>query len=141
MKFPNFKLKSSDIIKIDSLIGKRAVVDGNITGKGNYKIDGTVTGDIKIKGDLVTGEKSVITGEIVAKNIIIAGKVTGDVTASGQLTIKHTGVITGDQKCGSLIIEEGSNVVGKCEINGNDQEENNTPEKNDTNFNEKETDE
>ena len=141
MKFPNFKLKSSDIIKIDSLIGKRAVVDGNITGKGNYKIDGTVTGDIKIKGDLVTGEKSVITGEIVAKNIIIAGKVTGDVTASGQLTIKHTGVITGDQKCGSLIIEEGSNVVGKCEINGNDQEENNTTEKNDTNFNEKETDE
>lgn len=120
MKFPKFK--SSDIIKIDTLIGKRAVISGDITGKGNYKIDGTVTGDISIKGDLVTGEKSVVTGDIVAKNIIIAGTVTGNVEASGQLTIKHTGTITGDQKCGSLIVEEGSNVTGKCEICGNDEE-------------------
>lgn len=120
MKFPKFK---SDIIKIDTLIGKRAIIDGDIKGKGNYKIDGTVNGDIKTKGDLVTGEKSVITGDIAAKNIIIAGKVTGDVTASGQLTIKHTGIITGDQKCGSLIVEEGSKVAGKCEISGNDDDE------------------
>lgn len=120
MKFPKFK---SDIIKIDTLIGKRAVIDGDVAGKGNFKIDGTVTGDIKIKGDLVTGEKSVITGDIIAKNIIIAGKVTGDVTASGQLTIKHTGIITGDQKCGSLIVEEGSKVTGNCEISGTDADE------------------
>lgn len=139
MKFPKFNFKSSDIIKIDTLIGKRAVIDGDIKGKGNYKIDGTVNGDIKTKGDLVTGEKSVIKGDIVAKNIIIAGKVTGDVEASGQLTIKHTGIITGDQKCGSLIIEEGSNVVGKCEISGNDEEE--TENSNESNITNKEMDE
>ena len=115
MKFPKFK---SDVIKLDTLIGKRAVINGDVTGKGNYKIDGTVTGDVKIKGDLITGEKSVITGDISAKNIIIAGNVTGDVEASGQLTIKHTGIINGDQKCGSLIVEEGSRVTGKCEISG-----------------------
>ena len=97
MKFnlPKFNFKSSDIIKIDTLIGKRSVINGDVTGKGNYKIDGTVNGDVLIKGDLVTGEKSVITGDIVAKNIIIAGTVTGNVEASGQLTIKHT-------KCSSL---------------------------------------
>ena len=128
MKFPKFNFKSSDIIKIDTLIGKRAVIDGDLTGKGNYKIDGTVTGDVKIKGDLVTGEKSVITGDITAKNIIIAGTVTGDVEASGQLTIKHTGMITGDQKCGSLIVEEGSRVTGKCEIIGNTEATKEIPE-------------
>ncbi len=120
MRLPKFK---SDIIKIDTLLGKRAVIDGNITGKGNYKIDGTVTGDITVKGDLITGEKSVVTGNIVAKNIIIAGKVTGDVEASGQLTIKHSGTISGDQKCGSLIVEEGSSVTGKCEISGTKPED------------------
>lgn len=123
MKLPKFNFKSSDIIKIDTLIGKRAIIDGDVTGKGNYKIDGTVTGDVRVKGDLVTGEKSVITGDIVAKNIIIAGTVTGDVEASGQLTIKHSGMITGDQKCGSLIVEEGSRVTGKCEITGTASEE------------------
>ena len=125
MKFnlPKFNFKSSDIIKIDTLIGKRAVINGDVTGKGNYKIDGTVNGDVLIKGDLVTGEKSVITGDIVAKNIIIAGTVTGNVEASGQLTIKHTGTIKGDQKCESLIVEEGSKVTGKCEIAGATKDE------------------
>ena len=123
MKFPKFK---SDVIKLDTLIGKRAVINGDVTGKGNYKIDGTVTGNIKIKGDLITGEKSVIKGDISAKNIIIAGTVTGDVEALGQLTIKHTGIITGDQKCGSLIVEEGSRVTGKCEISGKDAEDEKT---------------
>ena len=126
MKFPKFK---SDVIKLDTLIGKRAVINGDVTGKGNYKIDGTVTGNIKIKGDLITGEKSVIKGDICAKNIIIAGTVTGDVEALGQLTIKHTGIITGDQKCGSLIVEEGSRVTGKCEISGKDAEDEKTETK------------
>ena len=121
-KLPKFNFKSSDIIKIDTLVGKRAVITGDVNGKGNFKIDGTIDGDVKIKGDLVTGEKSVITGDIVAKNIIIAGTVVGNVEASGQLTIKHTGTITGDQKCGSLIVEEGSKVTGKCEIAGTVEE-------------------
>ena len=120
MKFP--KIKSSDIIKIDTLIGKKAVIDGDISGKGNFKIDGTVDGNITIKGDLVMGDRAVVTGNITAKNIIIAGKVAGDIEASGQLTIKRTGTISGDQKCGSLIVEEGSSVVGKCEISGKTEE-------------------
>ncbi len=121
MKFPKFK--QGDIIKIDTLIGKRAIITGDITGKGNFKVDGAVDGNITLKGDLVSGDKSVITGNITAKNIIIAGNVIGDVEASGQLTIKATGSISGDQKCGSLIVEEGSSVVGKCEISGKIEED------------------
>lgn len=121
MRLP--KIKPSDIIKIDTLIGKKAVVDGDISGKGNFKIDGTVDGSITIKGDLVLGEKSMVTGNVTAKNIIIAGNVVGDIEASGQLTVKSTGIISGQQKCGSLIVEEGSSVVGKCEISGKSEED------------------
>lgn len=121
MKFPKFK--QSTVIKIDTLIGKKAVIDGNISGKGSYKIDGTVDGNITVTGDLVMSNKAVVTGNITAKNIIIAGSVIGDIEASGQLTIKATGKISGQQKCGSLIVEEGSNVVGKCEISGNCEED------------------
>lgn len=116
MKFPKFK--QSEIIKIDTLIGKKAIIDGDISGKGNFKIDGAVDGNITVAGDLVLGEKSVVTGNISAKNIIIAGKVSGDIEASAQLTIKSTGTIAGKQQCGSLIVEEGSEVVGSCEISG-----------------------
>lgn len=139
MKFPKIK---SEIIKIDTLIGKKAVVDGNVSGKGNFKIDGTVDGNIEIKGDLVLGEKSMVTGNIVAKNIIIAGQVSGDIDASGQLTIKATGTVCGQQKCGSLIIEEGSSVVGNCAISGKIIEEDNEEKPEETvNFEENETEE
>lgn len=117
------KMKQPDVIKISTLIGKKAVIDGDVSGKGNFKIDGVVDGNISIKGDLVMGENAVITGNITAKNIIIAGKVVGDIEASGQLSIKRTGSISGSQKCGSLIVEEGSSVVGKCEISGKTAED------------------
>lgn len=138
MKFPKIK---SEIIKIDTLIGKKAVVDGNVSGKGNFKIDGTVDGNIEIKGDLVLGEKSMVTGNIVAKNIIIAGQVSGDIDASGQLTIKATGTVCGQQKCGSLIIEEGSSVVGNCAISGKIEEEAEETSEEIVNFEENETEE
>ncbi len=129
------KMKKSDIIKISTLIGKKAVIDGNVSGKGSFKIDGVIDGDVSIGGDLVMGETAVITGNVTAKNIIIAGKLVGDIEASGQLTIKKTGSISGSQKCGSLIVEEGSSVVGKCEISGNaeiaDEEEEETVPNND----------
>ncbi len=113
--------KMPDIIKIDTLIGKKTIIDGDISGKGNFKIDGTVDGNITIIGDLVIGDQSVITGNVSAKNIIVAGKVAGDITAKGQLCIKSTGSINGNQACGSLIVEEGSNVTGKCDITGNEE--------------------
>ncbi len=116
MFFP--KMKQSDVIKISTLIGKNTVIEGKVSGKGNFKIDGIVESDIEIKGDLVLGDTSLVTGNITAKNIIIAGKVVGNVEAAGQLTIKRTGNISGDQKCGSLIVEEGSSLIGKCEIVG-----------------------
>lgn len=117
------KAKSLNVIKINSLIGKKAIIEGNISGKGNYKIDGTINGDISIKGDLVLGEKSSVTGNITATNIIVAGKVSGDIEAKSMLVLKNSSTVTGNQKCAKINIEDGSNIVGSCVISGIDSTE------------------
>lgn len=121
MKFPKFK--PGEVVRIDTLLGRRAEVQGDITGKGNFKIDGRVEGSVRIQGDLITGEKSFIRGDVSARNLIIAGEIAGNIEALGQLTIKHTGVVNGQHKSASLIVEEGSKFTGNCEITGTAAEE------------------
>ncbi len=106
----------SDIMKIDTLIGRKTSIDGHFTVSGNCKIDGAVTGEITVSGDLVIGKSAVITGNISAVNVIVAGGVNGDISAKGQLTVKDTAKVRGEHTVGSLIADEGAVFVGNCKI-------------------------
>ncbi|NLB80539.1 MAG: polymer-forming cytoskeletal protein [Clostridiaceae bacterium] len=105
-----------EIIKIDTLIGKKTTVDGDFTVIGNCKIDGRINGTIKVSGDLVVGETAQIEGSISADNIIVAGIIVGDITAKGQLCVKKEANIKGEHTAYSLAAEEGCVFVGNCKI-------------------------
>jgi len=106
----------SNIIKIDTLIGRKTNICGDVSCTGNIKIDGKVYGDISVIGDLIIGERAEISGNISTENIIIAGVVNGNITAAGQFSIKKTASVKGEHTVGSLIVEEGSFFSGNCKI-------------------------
>ncbi len=106
----------SEIVKIDSLIGEKTVIEGSFTAVGNCKIDGTITGDIKVSGDLVIDKTAKISGDISARNVIAAGEIIGNITAKGQLFIKKTAVISGEHTAFSLAAEEGCAFNGNCKV-------------------------
>ena len=106
----------NNIIKIDTLIGKRTAIEGNISIIGNAKIDGTVKGNVKVSGELVLSQTASVTGDITAGNIIVAGAVNGNITSSGQLSVKETAVIEGEHSAERLAVEEGSSFSGNCKI-------------------------
>ncbi len=108
----------SDILKIDTLIGKRTSIEGNFNAVGNCKIDGSINGEVKINGDLIVGEDAFIDGDISAVNIVVAGKITGNITANGQLSVKKTADVRGEHSAYSLIADEGADFVGACRILG-----------------------
>jgi cytoskeletal protein CcmA (bactofilin family) len=107
---------SSEIMKIDTLIGKRTVITGELTAAGNVKTDGIIEGNVKINGDLIVGEDAQINGDISAVNLIVAGAVTGNISAKGQLSLKETASVKGEHTAYSLIADEGSVLVGSCNI-------------------------
>ncbi|MCK9479170.1 MAG: polymer-forming cytoskeletal protein [Firmicutes bacterium] len=109
---------SNEVLKIDTLIGKKTTVEGDVAVIGNCKIDGKVNGDVKVSGDLVIGGDAQINGGLSACNIIIAGVVTGNIAAKGQLCVKKAAHITGEHTAQSLAAEEGCSFVGNCNILG-----------------------
>jgi cytoskeletal protein CcmA (bactofilin family) len=94
-----------------SVIGADVVINGNITASADLHVDGTIEGDIKCAA-LVQGEKSSISGAVIAENARLAGKVTGSITAR-ELVILKTAHIDGDVHYDALTIEQGAQVDGR----------------------------
>lgn len=94
-----------------SVIGADVTIKGNVSATADLHIDGTIEGDIKC-ASLVQGEKSSISGAVVAEIARLAGKVTGSITAR-ELVILKTARIEGDVHYDALTVEQGAEVDGR----------------------------
>jgi len=97
-------------------ISKGTVVEGNIVSHEDLTLDGTVKGDIKTSACLTLGQNSVVEGNILSSEAVVAGRITGTVESKGLLTIKSTCVIEGDIVTKSLNVESGSSFNGRCKV-------------------------
>lgn len=95
-----------DLQSISTLISEGCVLDGNFKAPAFVRIDGQVSGDVTVEEGLIVGEKAIITGNIVTREILVYGMVTGNITTN-SLEIKHTGKISGDIKTQLLQVENG----------------------------------
>ncbi len=100
--------------KIGTVIGPKAVFNGNLSAPETIRIDGIINGDCICEGNLILGTEGVIKGNIVAQNVTLSGKVTGDIRASGKLELFSTARLTGDISAKSLIIDENAAFDGRC---------------------------
>lgn len=100
----------------DTLIGTNTELVGNITSKGIIRIDGRITGNVSIQGDVFIGENAYIKGDLTASNIHTAGEIEGNVFTSGILKLLPTSKLIGDIQVKSFICEEGSVFEGKCKM-------------------------
>lgn len=91
----------------DTVIGSGTSIYGNISSKGNLRIDGRLDGNIDTSGHVVIGSTGIINGNISAENLNVAGAVKGNALISGNLSIHPSGQLVGDVKAKSLNIAEG----------------------------------
>lgn len=107
---------------ISTLISDGCVLDGNLKATAIVRIEGHVTGDVAIDEGLILGEKGLITGNIVTKEIIVYGTVKGNIIAH-SLEIKSTGQIFGEIKTQLLQVETGGSHNGKLSMSSNGEHE------------------
>ncbi len=101
--------------KIDTLIGKETVMNGNLKSKGSIRIDGSFHGDITAQ-NVIIGEEALVQAGINCSNVILAGRMEGNINAEGKLDIRATGVLIGDAKVGLLSVEDGATLTGNCKM-------------------------
>ena len=100
---------------ISTLISEGCLLDGNLKAPAYVRIEGQITGDVTIDEGLILGEKGVINGNVVTKEMIVYGTVQGNINAH-SLEIRGTGRITGDIKTQVLQVEPGGTHNGKLSM-------------------------
>ena len=95
-----------------SLISNDLAIAGDLEGKGEVQIDGTVNGDIRCN-TLLVGESAAIKGEIIAETVHVHGTVSGQIKAR-SVSLARTARVVGNILHENLSIEQGAFLEGHC---------------------------
>ena len=110
------KREIEELSNSSTIVGKGAVMEGNIETFGNVRIEGRVIGNIKTKSKAALGESARVEGTILAQNAEIAGEVKGLVEISELLVLKSTAIIHGDIVTNKMVVESGATFNGQCKM-------------------------
>ena len=106
---------------IDTLIGEKTRLNGDIRFKGGLHVDGRVEGSVIAEGGaedgtVVVSERGSIKGTIKAPRIIINGSVDGDIECSEKLELQEKARVTGNIQYQSIEMKIGAQVTGQLMV-------------------------
>lgn len=101
---------------IDTLVGSRTELKGDITFTGGLRIDGKLKGNIIARGDgnstLVLSENAVVIGNVTVPHIITNGTIKGTVRAAERIELQPKAEIAGDLHYKVMEMASGAVVNG-----------------------------
>ena len=102
--------------QVTTILGPGINWTGDLRGKGGVRIEGTMEGEIAMRGLIVVGE----TGKVTCKNlsadtVMVAGMVKGNITCQ-KLEIRATGRVWGDVTTSSFASEDGAFFRGQMRM-------------------------
>lgn len=107
---------------IETLIGVRTEIKGNLAFTGGLRVDGKIEGNVNAQGDgnstLILSENAVITGDVTVPHIVINGRIRGNIIAAERVELQPKAVIEGDVGYKILEVQAGAVVVGAMRRTG-----------------------
>jgi cytoskeletal protein CcmA (bactofilin family) len=101
---------------IDTLIGAKSEIKGDIVFTGGLRIDGKIKGNVTAVGEgnstLVLSEHAVIQGNVTVPHIISNGQIKGNVRASERIELQSRADIAGDVLYKVIEMAQGAIVNG-----------------------------
>jgi cytoskeletal protein CcmA (bactofilin family) len=102
-----------------AVIGPSVVIQGELSGAEDLVIEGRVEGQISFPGHLVRiGRSGTISGDLVAKAVVVEGLITGNVRASERVELKTDARMTGDVVSPTIVMLEGATFQGQLDVAG-----------------------
>ena len=97
----------------NTVIAKDLIVTGKLSGEGVVQIEGTVEGEVNLKGYVIVTATGKMKGPVEADVIRIAGEVEGDLVSHDHIQLERTGTVNGDVTTVSFVIENGGRLNGR----------------------------
>ena len=102
--------------KIDTLIGRKSEMLGDVNFSGGLHVDGTVKGNVVSEEDpssvLTLSETGTVEGEVRVPNVVLNGTVIGDVHAKHHIELASNARITGNVYYSLIEMAMGAEVNG-----------------------------
>ncbi len=109
--------KKSGTDKIDSLVGKKSVMEGSLNFSGGLHVDGSIKGDVTAIEDdrstLSVSQHGKVEGNIRVPYVSLNGTVIGDVHATERVVLLANARVTGDVHYTLLEMALGAQVNGR----------------------------
>jgi cytoskeletal protein CcmA (bactofilin family) len=121
-----FKRKQTNNAKIDTLIGAKTRINGDVEFAGGFHLDGYINGNVK--GELGAGaflsvsELGCIEGSVIAPSVILNGIVKGDIEASDRVKLGAKARVLGNVHYTIIETAVGAQINGKLIHRVNDSE-------------------
>jgi cytoskeletal protein CcmA (bactofilin family) len=112
-----FKQKQSKNATVDTLIGPKTRINGDVEFTGGLHIDGYVNGNVR--GDsnpgtfLSVSEQGCIEGSVAAPNVILNGIVKGDIEAGDRVELGAKARVLGNVQYTVIETAVGAQINGK----------------------------
>jgi cytoskeletal protein CcmA (bactofilin family) len=91
-------------------------IKGEVTGKEDLFIDGTVDGKLDFGNASVTvGPNGKVKADISAREVVVRGQVDGKIDGTERVQLWTSGRVTGEVRTERLAIEDGAVLRGKVE--------------------------
>lgn len=104
---------SQPVQRVTTILGPGINWKGDLRGKGGVRIEGSLEGEIAVRGLVIIGETGRVNCEnFMADTIIVAGIVNGQIKTE-KLEIRSTGRVYGDVTVQSFSTEEGAFLRGQ----------------------------
>jgi cytoskeletal protein CcmA (bactofilin family) len=101
-----------------SVIGKKLVIDGKVSGGEAVTIEGQVKGEINLDADLKVGQSARIEAKVHARNVTVEGTLIGDVSADVRVELTPSANVDGNIKAPKIVVSEGAIFKGAVDMGG-----------------------
>src|SRR5208283_1244559 len=112
-----FKRKPNKPEKIDTLIGAKTRINGDVEFAGGFHLDGyingNVTGDLGAGAMLSVSEQGCIEGSVIASRVLLNGIVKGDIDARDRVELGSKARVLGSVHYTVIETAVGAQINGK----------------------------
>jgi cytoskeletal protein CcmA (bactofilin family) len=112
-----FKPKPSKKAEIDTLVGAKTRINGDVEFVGGFHLDGYINGNVKSDpvniSTLSVSEHGCIEGSVIVTNIVLNGLVKGDIEAADRVELGPKARVLGSVHYTTIETAVGAQINGK----------------------------
>ncbi len=101
---------------VHTMIGEDVIINGSIKLNEGIIIYGKINGNVETNGPVRIAQNAVVKGNIIGRDIRVGGIVNGNIESNGQVILGKKCKLAGDIVYRKLLIEDGAQFEGKCDI-------------------------